>query len=127
MYGVYEGDFPRTVLLKYNGQLNETTYEWFMSNDAAVLRERLTHASKIVGPGLGNSLDVADNWWFEWDNPRIRLDDGSTIWGDECWWALIDKDDPPLKDLEKAQEETVEAIKALAQILTETKGEVKDE
>lgn len=25
-------------------------------------------------------------YWFWTDNPRIRLQDGSVIWGDECRW-----------------------------------------
>ena len=24
-----------------------------------------------------------------WENPRIRLQDGSVIWGCECWWTSV--------------------------------------
>lgn len=40
------------------------------------------------------------NYWYERMNPRIRLDDGSVIWGIECWWGPAENAPP----LEKAQE-----------------------
>jgi len=29
-----------------------------------------------------------------WPNPRIRLQDGSVIWGYECWWHPVDQAGP---------------------------------
>lgn len=26
-----------------------------------------------------------------WENPRIRLENGTAIWGCECWWTPIEK------------------------------------
>jgi len=31
-----------------------------------------------------------------WENPRIRLQDGTAIWGCECWWTPV-KDAEPLE------------------------------
>lgn len=30
-------------------------------------------------------------------NPRIRLEDGSCIWGIECWWDEVEDKAPPLR------------------------------
>lgn len=32
------------------------------------------------------------------DNPRIRLADGSMIWGAECWWENVTDDMAPLEE-----------------------------
>ena len=42
-----------------------------------------------------------------WPNPRIRLQDGSVIWGYECWWNPVAMSGP----LPQMQEE-LEAHKA---------------
>ena len=36
-----------------------------------------------------------------WPNPRIRLQDGSVIWGCECWWASVENAPQMQENLEK--------------------------
>lgn len=45
-------------------------------------------------------------------NPRIRLDDGSEIWGIECWWDEA-KDAPPLDKAQSALEKHKEYLCAM--------------
>lgn len=37
------------------------------------------YAGDFIHPGLG------------FENPRIDLDNGDTVWGCECWWGPIDR------------------------------------
>lgn len=50
------------------------------------------------------------------DNPRIRLDDGSVIWGAECWWENVTDDMAPL---EEAQERVEAYREKFAYVLDE--------
>jgi len=111
--GVYEGDFPRTVLVKYNGEHKETMYDWFMSDNGKPWRESLTHVADMDPTTI--DLESQDNWWSEWKNPRIRLDDGSVIWGDECWWKPVEAEP---QDLDKAREE-IEMFTSLYKAMVE--------
>lgn len=36
-------------------------------------------------------------------NPRIRLDDGRTVWGCQCWWGPEEKVRAMVKDLVQTQ------------------------
>jgi len=42
-------------------------------------------------------------------NPRIRLQDGSVIWGIECWWRLVE-DAGPLPQMQEELAEHKEMI-----------------
>ena len=112
--GTYEGDFPRTVLVKYKGEHKETMYDWFMSSEGDTWRSILTHVADMNPETI--DLEHQDNWWGEWNNPRIRLDDGSVIWGDECWWKEVEAE--PL-NADKARED----IKTFYAILREIANE----
>lgn len=41
-------------------------------------------------------------------NPRIKLDDGSTVWGMECWWGPEDK---MREAISEKPERTVQIVK----------------
>ena len=112
-YGIYEGDFPLTAIVSVNGDYQEFDHDAFVAWNSK--RENpipeMTRENPKPGPAF----------WFANNNPRIRLEDGSTIWGCQCWWTLIDQDDPAIVDLQKAQEDTVEVIIALANAIREAK------
>lgn len=51
------------------------------------------------------------------DNPRIRLGDGSVIWGAECWWCEAPQD-IDLADAQRHTEITKRALVAMARELS---------
>lgn len=67
-YGVYEGDFPRPDgtpgVFGTPEQMRETAKEHGIDPEA-----------------LNRALC----------NPRIRLDNGSVVWGCQCWWGPEEK------------------------------------
>lgn len=65
--GVYEGDF-------HLGDVVSTTP--FTEQDKM----------KLVAQFLDGDLDEA----IMPPNPRIRLDDGTCVWGTQCWWGPKD-------------------------------------
>ena len=110
--GIYEGDFPRGALVKIDGELCEYDYAKWV--------EWLETAPKPKPPlwDQGEPEPEGDSW-FPTDNPRIRLEDGSVIWGDECWWRPAE-DAPPLaeaqEDLEKHKTVLRYAFRALSEL-----------
>lgn len=46
------------------------------------------------------------------ENPRIRLQDGSVIWGIECWWAPV-RTAGPLPQEQQALEEHKASLREL--------------
>lgn len=81
-FGVYEGDFTPP------GNNPAPSFEELMADPEVEKPEGATHEqllanykAMIDGP-LGRML------YF---NPRIRLDNGSIVWGRECWWGPEDR------------------------------------
>jgi len=125
-YGIYEGDFPISAIINMGDNYREVDYEEFIEwnekqeNPIPSLIDLVAKEPKYEGP--------MEDWkpkkydfpvWFPHTNPRIRLDDGSTILGCECWWAVIDNDDPPLDELKKAEQETISALKGLVDYIAD--------
>jgi hypothetical protein len=52
------------------------------------------------------------------ENPRIRLEDGSVIWGAECWWGTAD-DAPPLAEAQARTEKLKTAISSVMKAIIE--------
>lgn len=108
-YGIYEGDFPFTAMFMVGGELREADLDAFQKAPFFHLFNHWEHGQPRP----------PDPWWIELTNPRIRLEDGSTIWGAECWWSLIGDDDPPMEVLEQGLKDTVDAISAILDALPE--------
>lgn len=94
---VYEGDLPRRVILwrEREGEkpecLGECLYEQFM-DDGFTIQDSTTGKVFIVHNifavwKLGDPHPDSRLVATVSDNPRMRLEDGSVIWGDECWWV----------------------------------------
>jgi hypothetical protein len=131
MYGIYEGDFPVGAVVNDRGKYHTYDYDAFVKwneaqpNPIPELEKLIAQEPKYEGSMQDWKPPVRDYpVWFAETNPRMKLDDGSTIWGYECWWALIDKDDPPMEVLQKGQQETVDLIKA---VFNGTNGEAMGE
>lgn len=103
--GTYEGDFPLTVMFGYaetpaakstfaTGEYDYASYKNCTAVIEAVSLENGT-TIELKEPKPLNEV------FLEWEkgkprpdgffamplyNPRIRLEDGSVIWGAECWW-----------------------------------------
>jgi len=94
LVGVYEGDFPRSVLCKIGDDLHEYDYvawvQWL---------ENLPDDAQHPPEWREGEPEPEGDCYFVLNNPRIRLLDGSVIWGDECWWGDAETAPP----LEKAQ------------------------
>ena len=111
--GVYEGDFPRGVLVMFADRSREFDYTSFVegavrySGDHPLVdRPLVSHIPFWTVEGryehpLGDEYPVMPDktkpFWFPTDNPRIKLPDGSVIWGDECWWRDAENA-PPLEE-----------------------------
>lgn len=94
---VYEGDFPRSVILmrdipgKEPEVLGECTYEQYQddnftimnksTNEEFVVHDLFAEWNDGIPKPKGRLIAMVSN------NPRMRLADGSVIWGDECWWS----------------------------------------
>lgn len=81
--GMYEGDFPRTVIIVRTAEDGEKTYnEMWYEHFMASQKER-----EVPIPCGDKSNIEPPEYYFVTHNPRIRLEDGSFIWGDQCWWS----------------------------------------
>jgi hypothetical protein len=87
--GIYEGDFPHTVVLSIGGEDGFLNGEWLFED---------YESGKLVANGGTPIKDIYPLWEkgtpkptgrfaMAMDNPRIRLNDGSVIWGCQCWWG----------------------------------------
>lgn len=49
----------------------------------------------LLGKGVyeGDFAPPGDEWPEGYKNPRIKLDDGGTVWGYQCWWGAEDRFD----------------------------------
>jgi hypothetical protein len=83
--GTYEGEFPRSVMVVYRGKNHEFDYDRWISG--AVKFSDGTAAIDGIPEWKDGESRPAEDCWFVELNPRIRLADGSAIWGDECWWG----------------------------------------
>lgn len=116
--GIYEGDFPYSVTLGYRPEGVEET-EWkgeFGYDDyksGAVKFKGGTPVNSIYAEWVLGEKQPAPFFAMPSNNPRIRLPDGSTIWGAECWWGEVVEG----VTLEEAQAQTEEVKKAIVSIL----------
>lgn len=86
-HGVLEGDFPYTIAVN-NGQSwlpGEWSYDRYISGEL-----KLTDGTplKDIAPPWTGGKKPAGWYVMPMDNPRIRIGDGSVIWGAECWWDV---------------------------------------
>lgn len=72
-WGTYEGDFPRRSGPGFGGEANVQ-----VAQAAEVFKE---HCPWATEEDVEAFLDRATK------NPRIRLDNGKTVWGAQCWWG----------------------------------------
>ena len=96
--GAYEGDFPRTAIVCAGGRSADFDYDQFVSGRVKMVDGRQMcqvvpywSARGEASPVPGGRVVTGEAekllmYWFWTDNPRIRLQDGSVIWGDECRW-----------------------------------------
>lgn len=100
--GIYEGEFPLTIMLGRIDEENERIdwhgeywYEDYASGKLKVRTGTPTPARDIYSErwvGSGSLRAVGDGPYgaliaVPMLNPRIRLEDGSVIWGTQCWWC----------------------------------------
>lgn len=97
--GTYEGDFPVSALvMDTDGEIDEV--------DLLYWRIELEKIAAETGHDWKEGeLYGGRRWMYGSPNPRIRLDDGSMIWGYQCWWA-------PVEGLPDDATEQLEAHKA---------------
>ncbi len=108
MQGVYEGDFPITAVVLYpDGNIGE--YDW-------VAFEEWRAAN--CPDWQERTPDALGRKWMAETNPRIKLDDGSTIWGCQCWWGLVEGM-PEWEEAQASLEEQKSFMRAVAQAMTE--------
>jgi len=72
-FGIYEGDFP-TPTGPFGQSYQEVEKEF---------REMYPELPDDKIADMMNSLKSRKN-------PRIKLDDGQTVWGMQCWWGTED-------------------------------------
>lgn len=119
--GIYEGDFPLMVCLGY--QINEEVEtEWRGEWD---YQEYISGNLKLIDGTA--AIEKFPEWkqgqsqprpFFAMvmKNPRIRLEDGSIIWGAECWWKPLDKASPTLEEDKQELEEQKDFLRAIAKL-----------
>lgn len=56
-------------------------------DDAVYLFGYGVYEGDFMPPDSVLGLDVPDNF----RNPRIKLDNGNTVWGCQCWWGPEDQ------------------------------------
>jgi hypothetical protein len=88
-YGVYEGDFlpPGTDL---DHEIKEIR-AWEVQ-ELADEKSTLHHFATVTGKPVVPMTDEAIRELAiqSCSNPRIKLDNGKTVWGCECWWGDAD-------------------------------------
>lgn len=129
--GVYEGEQLRKAIVRLVDSGKEYLYWPFVNGEiefsggtlkgkplVSVIpfwapRDYMNHP---VGEGfpIVRGSDPPSPFWFFSLNPRIRLADGSVIWGDECWWGDAETA-PPLDEAVKDLEEHKTVLLGLMQ------------
>jgi len=106
--GIYEGDFPVSVSVHLGNEFVEYDYARFMQFNA--------QQEKPI-PSIQEAIASGDvNWkqnafYMVSDFPRIRLPDGSYIWGYECWWGEAEGA-PPLPEAQAQTEQVIELLRS---------------
>lgn len=133
--GVYAGEFPRGAIVFLEGGARELYYDEFISGDLRFIRgewegkslvdmipfwspENREPHPKGEGHLVTASPDPSPPYWFPSTNPRIRLPDGSVIWGDECWWGEA-KNAPPLEEAQADLEDHKTVLRGMAQAMAD--------
>lgn len=137
--GVYEGDFPLSVVFGY-GETADSDVVWV---DGEYLYEDYKKASAAIdGVTLsdGSLIELhqskpLNEVFIEWErgkprpvpffampmmNPRIRLEDGSVIWGAECWWEEYTEGLTQAQS-EEHLEQHLEVLRGIADAITHRK------
>jgi len=125
--GVYEGQKPRSVSMLFRGQWYEYIYSRFVSgevkfNTGEPIVDIVPRMEDVSRPDSSTSTFAEYETWCKtsgvsfWDvdyNPLIRLPDGSTIWGDECWWEEFVIQDHTLGEAQASLEHQKEFLRAV--------------
>lgn len=119
-YGIYEGDFPRRIQYRTSPDAKWNSCPFSEFNKAAMKNSGWINSSEITRmageelgitfPVLGVDQAACDSLanvmaktdeirtrlrlgeYFVSENPRILLKDGTHIWGDQCWWKIVEKE-----------------------------------
>lgn len=125
--GIYEGDFAHTIMLGRIDEENERIdwhgeywYEDYASGKLKVRTGTPIPARDVYterGVGSGSLCDVGDGPYGALIavpilNPRICLDDGSVIWGAQCWWCEY-QDDLTMDEAQAQKEAAKDVLRAL--------------
>ena len=78
--GTYEGDFPISAVVWIDGEHREYEYAGFVAWNAAQLLPIRT-IQEAMASGVPECEWKKAPYYYINDNPRIRLADGSHIWG----------------------------------------------
>lgn len=108
--GIYEGDFPLSVVLTNDGGKTWSGGEY--DYDRFIAATHNGRPATEAWPLWDDGEQPGDRFAMVMKNPRIRLDDGSIIWGCECWWGKADEG----VTLEDAQEQTEEMKQLLRDV-----------
>jgi len=92
MLGIYEGSFNRSVIYQVGGKLEECMYDDWIKGGWD------KKYPCLIGSDPENE---PEEFWFPNKNPRLILDNGDIIWGDECWWEPYQES----KDIKDSEEE----------------------
>jgi len=118
-HGIYEGDFPRRIQYRMTGKSQWETVRYAESIitdmkecglvETTYFTQQAAEQLGLTLPMYGTGSDVAESmsklwelseklrdesetgFYFVSSNPRILLEDGTHIWGDECWWKPVDE------------------------------------
>lgn len=135
--GIYEGDFPLTVVFGY-GASKDADVVWvdgeFMYEDykkatavieAVTTKDGVVHELKEPKPinevfveWVRGQARPVPFFAMSFHNPRIRLPDGSVIWGAECWWEEY-TDGLTLDDSQKHLEGHLEMLRGIVDAISE--------
>jgi hypothetical protein len=116
--GVYEGDFPLTVALNVGGEF--LSGEWdYAAYESGALKTKAGRTVKDLFP-LWTGGKQPEAFAMPMTNPRIKLDDGSVIWGAECWWEPMDGLKPhTLEEAQSNLEDHKAALRDLYRVMNE--------
>jgi len=121
--GVYEGDFPLTVVFGYQGQEDDEPnwkpgeYSYEAYRDGSLKMVNGEPASLYYLEWERGKPCPRPLFAMPYDNPRIRLEDGSIVWGCECWWTEVE-DGMTLETAKAQTEETKDFLRTLATVIT---------
>ncbi len=90
--GVYEGEFPRRCVIAFRASATDKFRVSALFSYEAAQKLKFFDVMKHENPwesSTGLSEIVGEPFIVIECNPRIRLPDGSVIWGDECWWCEV--------------------------------------